>query len=320
MIDFEAACSIKDGVTLPCEVGIVQFCFNRGIVREFHRFIYPGPIPSAHVQTALYNQRNIHGIPFLDFELAERDYQAIWTEMLTFLATGKRSPSSVKLYAKARYVENTALQWLSHKVGFLFPFAQVQEVSSLIKSRLWAAGVVESTISEVVNKFNDYQTALSTKCAWHEQQDARENKDFHCALSDVRRYCRALYQVVGPVLYPKRTFSKHPLQWKSWFVEFEMPLSFAESTLPCELALAEIGMDGVVSAFHRFVHPGDPASTPALRKQLLVYEALVHGIPTPPPDPAAENYRLLMLDLVRFVTPASLSSEVRLYSRVCLVA
>ena len=85
-VHFEAYCSIKGSLTIPCEIGmkeereereersfelrncninilaISEFTLENGEISHFHHLIYPGEIPSDKITTVKYTIQNIHGL------------------------------------------------------------------------------------------------------------------------------------------------------------------------------------------------------------------------------------------------------------------
>ena len=41
-ISFEYLCETEEGEFLPCEVGLIEWSLNQGIIKTLHRFINPG--------------------------------------------------------------------------------------------------------------------------------------------------------------------------------------------------------------------------------------------------------------------------------------
>lgn len=42
MVDFMSLCDLPDDRFMPCEMGLVEYSLQYGIIRSFHKFIYPG--------------------------------------------------------------------------------------------------------------------------------------------------------------------------------------------------------------------------------------------------------------------------------------
>ena len=97
VVSFQTYCILQKGVPLPCEVGIVEASLSQGILREYHAFIDPGPIPLGYGHAALHAKKNVHGVPFQGgFELAQSNYAHMWSDLSNLLPA---APSVI--YAKA---------------------------------------------------------------------------------------------------------------------------------------------------------------------------------------------------------------------------
>jgi hypothetical protein len=63
---------------------------------------------------AIWTTKHIHGIPFKDFSLSEKNYHKLWQEIKEFVGENQI------LFAKGKTVEIYCLKWLAEKAGIIF--------------------------------------------------------------------------------------------------------------------------------------------------------------------------------------------------------
>ena len=110
LIDIQSLCHIPqkpDHKYLPCEVGVVRYSLNQGILSRFHSFIVPGPIPIGYRYLAQSTSEATNQIPIEGAPGAVGDYRKLLGDLEKFLSGDDPSPALPPVFAKVH------MHWVS---------------------------------------------------------------------------------------------------------------------------------------------------------------------------------------------------------------
>ncbi|KAK7499857.1 hypothetical protein BaRGS_00008948 [Batillaria attramentaria] len=212
-VNFQDMCELSepdnntDREWLPREVAIVEYTMRRGIIRIYHAFIDPGPIPKGFRFTCMQKSDAEHKIPIEDFELASNNYPLIWRKMKELLRDGMKDGQDAD-YEKIKYLMDW--MWCRSDDGDLSdnPAGHVCALEDLVVNLLAYSNQPNTeTISNasVVSRLDGshWDYISNTSCEWHEDQETK-----YCALGIVRRYAFTISDILSQV-YPINLTERH---------------------------------------------------------------------------------------------------------------
>ncbi|XP_033106202.1 protein maelstrom homolog [Anneissia japonica] len=198
IVTFEVLCKLpeKKGY-LPAEVAIVEYSLSAGIIRTFHRFIDPGPIPMGFRFLCLSTSDNTHQIPIENFERAVTDYRAIWTDMCNFINPDKKKLPVLYTLRENYDKVDFCIDWLAYHAGTVNKLEdKIYELELVVADLYGHVDEVTPSLSCVNNMFTtssfDYEP--STRCDFHEELENR-----HCALAVAKIHCFVMSDALATV-------------------------------------------------------------------------------------------------------------------------
>ncbi|XP_045165078.2 protein maelstrom homolog [Mercenaria mercenaria] len=193
-INFQVLCKTEEGDYLPAEIAVIEYSIEKGIMRDLHRFIEPGKIPTGYRFTCIQNSEDTHKIPVENFELADNNYRGLWIQLENFInfnGTKSENPPLYCLGAGHKYeAVEYCLDWIHAKACLGEPnrIHKVYEIESLFhEMQAHVGNQVSKTccIDSLTSSEWDYEP--KTKCAYHEELEVKD-----CALGIVHRYAYAI--------------------------------------------------------------------------------------------------------------------------------
>uniref|UniRef100_T1IXH4 HMG box domain-containing protein n=1 Tax=Strigamia maritima TaxID=126957 RepID=T1IXH4_STRMM len=187
LIYFNYACKSDTNVFIPCEVGLVEYTIEKGIVKHYHTFIKPTNIPKGFKFTCINETKITHGIPHEDFELANADYTEIYNAIKRFVKQDGRSNSWKYVYAMPEKIEQIekCLEWIHEMSGDPDDMCfEVYDILTLFVAlrKNTRSPIVESIARDFLSKTTyDYESNIG--CKFHDENDKSSN----CALSIPKR-------------------------------------------------------------------------------------------------------------------------------------
>ena len=175
-------CLLEEPTPQPIEVAAIEFNLLHGVVRDWHKFINPGPIEMGYQYLAQQISETTHKIPITGMALKTDTYTSIYDELLNFLSKGSTliPPIHVKM-SDCDKVEG-CIKWLAQMAGRPAKLKRIYELEGLIldldyhlkgqpqdflASKHTATTLISSTI---------YDWDSGSKCDFHE-----ENETSHCS-------------------------------------------------------------------------------------------------------------------------------------------
>ncbi|XP_014671882.1 PREDICTED: protein maelstrom homolog isoform X3 [Priapulus caudatus] len=113
LMNWQTLCKTEEGHYVPGEVACVEYSLEKGIMREFHRFIAPGEIPKGYAYKCKQTCEDTHKIPYQNFKLAKNDYKNIYTELCNFVRRDRGDCSPVYLMGMELAEAEYRLSWLA---------------------------------------------------------------------------------------------------------------------------------------------------------------------------------------------------------------
>ncbi|CAH3119717.1 unnamed protein product [Pocillopora meandrina] len=192
MIGFMSLYDLPDEGFLPCELGVVEYSLNGGIMRKMHYFIKPGEIRVGLRYTAVSTSERTHQIPVEGLAKRDDSHHKIWLDLLRFV-NPEQTPIFPPVYCRISETKQTeyCLQWLARKAEMPNKLKKVYELEGVIcdlHSHFTAEsgstmGISKSKATELISStIFDYEP--NSRCDWHEKQEVK-----FCALGTVLRYC-----------------------------------------------------------------------------------------------------------------------------------
>ena len=183
IFDVQNAFVMKGGEARPAELAIAEFTFTSGLVRDFHRFVYHGPVPAEYRNAAAFTTKKFHGIP-LELDVAIRDHDLVWEHIARFFRTARVRPPYLA-FSKAPLNKNASWVWLAQQAKRRLPFAIV-DIEVLFAALVQGAEYPLEYRKLFSDLFAGYRSSRIGKCDWHERTPALASKD--CALGNARVY------------------------------------------------------------------------------------------------------------------------------------
>eukprot|EP00800_Vazella_pourtalesii_P004549 TRINITY_DN1523_c0_g1_i2.p1 TRINITY_DN1523_c0_g1~~TRINITY_DN1523_c0_g1_i2.p1 ORF type:complete len:765 (+),score=147.47 TRINITY_DN1523_c0_g1_i2:161-2296(+) len=195
-IDFQFICHVEKGNYFPCEIAVIEYSIDSGIVRSWHKFIDPGKIPTGYRWEAQNRSEQTHKVPIEKFELAENNYQLILDELQQFINPRRESefPPIFTRKDEAEMVESCC-RWLAERTEAHHDLFKVYVLEYLLID-------LSSHISDIAPSTHEAKDMLSSSafdyepgvnCAWHETREIR-----HCSLGTVNRLAYILSEHLCP--------------------------------------------------------------------------------------------------------------------------
>ncbi|KAI6650506.1 Protein maelstrom-like [Oopsacas minuta] len=205
-IDFQFICHVEKGNYYPCEIAAIEYSIECGIIRNWHKFIDPGRIPTGYRWEAQNRSEQTHKIPIEKFEFAENNYGMILHELQKFINPRNESefPPIFTRKEDAEMVESCC-RWLAERTETRHDLFKVYVLEYLLID-------LSSHISDIAPSAHEAKDMLSSSafdyepgvnCKWHEDLEVR-----HCSLGVVNR----LAYILSDHLCPKYNItmgSKH---------------------------------------------------------------------------------------------------------------
>lgn len=182
-------CLLEEPQFQPIEVSAIEFNLLGGIVRDWHKYINPGPIEIGYQYLAQQFSESTHKIPIEGIAQPGDTYTSIYDELLHFLSRGTTHipPIHVKM-SDCEKVEG-CIKWLARMAGRPHQLKRIYELEGLIldldfhlkgqtqdffSSKSIATSLLSSTI---------FDWDSGSKCQYHEENETR-----HCARGYVYKY------------------------------------------------------------------------------------------------------------------------------------
>lgn len=195
-INFQYLCKTEgeDYIYLPAEIAVIEYSIEKGITRNLHRFINPGPIPTGYRFTCIQHSEDTHQIPIENFDLFDSNYRGLWIQLENFINPDRNLPENPPLYclgASNNYdVVEHCLDWIHGRAALGEPnrIRKIYEVESLFQEMYAHIGSQVSK-TQCIDRLtcSDWDYEPKTRCEYHEEKEVK-----HCALGVVNRYAYAI--------------------------------------------------------------------------------------------------------------------------------
>lgn len=199
-INIQYLCKTEEGEYLPAEIAVIEYSIEKGIMRDLHRFIEPGKIPTGYRFTCIQNSEDTHKIPVENFERADNNYRGLWIQLENFINYNRTKDENPPLYclgAGHRYEAiEYCLDWIHGKACLGEPnrIKKVYEIESLfheMQAHIGNQVSKSSCIDSLTSSEWDYEPNI--KCDYHEELEVKD-----CALGIVHRYAYAISDALCP--------------------------------------------------------------------------------------------------------------------------
>ncbi|XP_071958708.1 protein maelstrom homolog [Antedon mediterranea] len=227
IITFEVLCKFPDNQGyLPAEVAIIEYSLSAGIIRIFHRFIDPGPIPMGFRFLCLSTSDDKHQIPIENFDRAERDYRELWADMCNFINPDKRK-SLPCLYTLKENCDKVAfcVDWMARHADVPNKLDEKIYQLEILYTELHYHGVrgdkPSLTCATIMFSSTSFDYESNTRCDFHEEL---ENK--HCALAVAKIHCYILSDSLATIYDFELTASHCPVRSDRSYYTYTTPSSY----------------------------------------------------------------------------------------------
>lgn len=265
LIHFEYFIKTQDDEYLPCEVGLIEFSMEEGIIRKFQSYIDPGPCPRGYMYEERLRSEQRHQIPccerfkiphFSDEERSQfKDHKKILQEILDFTSVGG-TVSHPRVFTFGDDIEPvmSCLDYLVTKAkGDKFDLPRVLPLEHLLpqfylhSTRVFGpAPSINSCQRILTQSVWDYESGIS--CSFHEDVETR-----FCALGQVHRWCFAIFDAMKMPIVEEDPKSKRqdPKKTKDIPPIFDFTLTERHLPTPSKSCYTVLNSEQLIDAEYR---------------------------------------------------------------------
>jgi len=212
LIHFEYFVKTRENVYLPCEVALLEFSLEEGIIRKYNSFIDPGPCPKGYMSEERLRSEQRHQIPcadrfniphFKDDEMyAFKDMEKILEQIVDFSTSGGAIRDNRAftfgddvdtvigcldyLYSKTRQVVSFGPEALPR----ILPLEHLLPQFYYHSDQVTCCPPSITSCQRVLNQSVwDYESGIC--CSYHDEVETR-----YCALSQVHRWSFAIFDAM----------------------------------------------------------------------------------------------------------------------------
>uniref|UniRef100_UPI00358E1B19 protein maelstrom homolog n=1 Tax=Myxine glutinosa TaxID=7769 RepID=UPI00358E1B19 len=179
---------------LPCEVAAVAYSLREGIIKKFHSFIDPGPIPLGFRYLCKSTSEFTHQLPLDGPPEGIGDPGLVANDLLDFIRKSTRKPYVVFCAECEKQKVDYCLQWLSEKT--VFPCIAPLSLQPLLVKYYTQAGAPSPTLYSATQllSLSTWDFHSKSRCNFHSDIDVK-----HCALGTVNRLAYCLSNCLAPI-------------------------------------------------------------------------------------------------------------------------